>query len=348
MGLSGDIPKIERGLGSYETDHYAILGVPLTADAKQISDGYKRVAKSLRAGFVGNSEEGEKASRLFAKLVNPAKEVLAKDKERIEYDAILQLHIRRLLNEPANQSGFLWPESESAVTVRTSKNWEEVYVTTVTRLAETQYQALDSFLQISEDISELNLTYLLLKADYINPSLQGSPVVSSPTPSTGSIRSTTIPFAVPPFSPSVSSVSFSPSPATPSEPKLAPAEVRFNQALEMIERKQYKEAVSFLGIAISSQPNEARYYLHRGIAYQKQGNVGMAKADFQQALRLDPSNQEAKDSLKALLKAASEPTTPPTKSSGQKTSQPTPGSKKAAAKPKDQGGGFFGNLFKKK
>jgi tetratricopeptide (TPR) repeat protein len=117
----------------------------------------------------------------------------------------------------------------------------------------------------------------------------------------------------------------------------------------MIERKQYKEAVSFLGIAISSQPNEARYYLHRGIAYQKQGNVGMAKADFQQALRLDPSNREAQDSLKSLLKAANEPTTPPTKSSGQKTtSQPSPGAKKAPAKPKDQGGGFFGNLFKKK
>jgi len=121
----------------------------------------------------------------------------------------------------------------------------------------------------------------------------------------------------------------------------------------MIERKQYRDAVQYLNFAISAEPNVARYYLHRGIAHLKQGNTGMAKADFMQASRLEPANAELMAEVRRWLQQVTtqqpvpvpKDSVPPTRVASRQTSQ----AQKVVPPPrKEDNGGFFSRLFGRK
>jgi len=125
-------------------------------------------------------------------------------------------------------------------------------------------------------------------------------------------------------------------------PQPSPAETRFLQALDMIERKQYRAAIQYLNFAISAQPNVARYYLHRGIAHLKQGNAGMAKADFLQASRLEPNNAELMAEVRRWLQQVTTQQPVPVPSASRQTSQPQ---KVVPPSRKGESGGFWSRLF---
>ncbi len=334
MGPHSDPPRIERGLARYEPDYFAALGVPLTADAKQIKKSYLLAAKALHPDrFVGQPEAIEQANWLFAKLINPANEALSKDKDRAEYEAVIQLRIRRLV-EKGEES--LWPDTEAVRLLRRTKEWETAYVDAVKDLAGQQFSSLDQVLEKANELSELNLAYLLLKGGAANRLARRSsmpvpsPAMSSakPAPSSSTSASTTPPAAQPS------------SGAPPARPKpLSFGETRYNQAMEMIERKQYKEAIQYLGIAINAEPNQARYYLQRGLTYLKMGNSGMAKADLQKTLRLEPTNTDAQKAMKQIEASA------PQSSTGSETQPPQSSKAKADG---DQGGGLLKRLFNRK
>jgi tetratricopeptide (TPR) repeat protein len=113
----------------------------------------------------------------------------------------------------------------------------------------------------------------------------------------------------------------------------------------MIERKQYRVAIQYLNFAISAQPNVARYYLHRGIAHLKQGNAGMAKADFLQASRLEPANAELMAEVRRWLQQVTTQQPVPVPSASRQTSQ----AQKIVPPPrKEDSGGFWSRLFGKK
>ena len=83
---------IEQGLFKYEiTDHYAILGVPLNADSRQVRQQYLKIAYILHPDtFRGKTEKAKQlATKILSKLVNPAYEQLSKDRSRNEYQLIL-------------------------------------------------------------------------------------------------------------------------------------------------------------------------------------------------------------------------------------------------------------------
>jgi hypothetical protein len=173
MGSNSNVPRLNRGLARYETDHFAILGVPLTADSKGIRRGYLQAAKALHPDrFVGDPEGAERANILFAKLVNPANEVLTKERERGEYETVLKMRIKRLLETPPPD---LWPSGEAVKGLAERPDWQEEYVRRVEKLAKEQYSSMETLLEKTEQLSELNLAYLLLKAGY-----QGIP---TPSPS---------------------------------------------------------------------------------------------------------------------------------------------------------------------
>ncbi len=334
MGSNTDVPRINRGLARYETDHFAILGVPLTADSKGIRRGYLQAAKALHPDrFVGDPEGAERANLLFAKLVSPANEVLAKERERAEYEAVLKLRIQRLLESPPPD---LWPTGEAVKGLAECPDWQEEYVRRVEKLAKDQYSSMATLLETAEQLSELNLAYLLLKAGYSGiPATSSKTTTEIPTPAPSRTTLGGIPAAPP----------VQPAPPPPPTPQLSPAETRFLQALDMIERKQYRVAIQYLNFAISAQPNVARYYLHRGIAHLKQGNAGMAKADFLQASRLEPANAELMAEVRRWLQQVTtqQPTPVPA------ASRPTPQAQKGVPPPpKKEGGGFWSRLFGKK
>lgn len=77
--------------------------------------------------------------------------------------------------------------------------------------------------------------------------------------------------------------------------------VRFQQALELIQQRDHRGAIQVLNQLIQEEPNEERYYLQRGMAHLRQGHWGLAQMDFQGALRLDPDYPEAQRGLRDAL-----------------------------------------------
>ncbi|MEM9153543.1 MAG: DnaJ domain-containing protein [Cyanobacteria bacterium P01_F01_bin.33] len=377
MKPSGEAPRVTKGLGQYESDYYAVLGIPIMATDRKLRRGYIQAAKALHPDrFIGSPEKIELASWFFSKLVSPASAVLNKPSERKEYQALLRLRMKTLLKEPDES---LWPQHELTEKLRKSIALDDDYYEVVTQLAETQYEDLELALERTEVISQINLAYLLLTEGYKPPVSNSKPA----TPSSGAVRPATqpTPATAPPPRESAGSKSATPSsapppaasrpnpvappspsqtpspaasrpttppqtagsrtspPARPPEPEpnvevSPPGMKRFEQAMNMMERRQFKDAAKFFSFAISEDPQNAQFYVQRGIAYQMQRNAALAKLDFQKALELNPSESEARRRLKSL-------SGPPKASTSGRSAAP------ATKKGKDDGKqkGLFGRIF---
>jgi Flp pilus assembly protein TadD len=68
----------------------------------------------------------------------------------------------------------------------------------------------------------------------------------------------------------------------------------------LLDEQQYQSAVEELSRAVAMNPNYALAFNNRGVALAALGQSPTAAADFQQALRLDPQLQEARENLKRL------------------------------------------------
>ncbi|NMF57187.1 DnaJ domain-containing protein [Pseudanabaena yagii] len=155
--------RIERGIGQYDfNDYYAVLGLPLTAEASQVRRRYLLIAKCLHPDIHGRTpSEKQVATQYLSKLVNPAYDVLSQERERTEYSAILKLLGKRLMKR--NQT--FTPQSELAkkyLTAATDINYEQ----TIQTIAKVQYQDLDQVLEHIGLLSELNLVHILLQEGY--------------------------------------------------------------------------------------------------------------------------------------------------------------------------------------
>ncbi len=77
------------------TDYYAILGVPLGADAQWIRQSYLAIARCLHPDScpLADAAMREWTTSLFSKLASPAYQRLNSDRNRREYDLTLKLKI---------------------------------------------------------------------------------------------------------------------------------------------------------------------------------------------------------------------------------------------------------------
>ena len=82
--------QIQRGLFSGEfADHYALLGMPLFSDGKDVRKGYLKIARLLHPdSAILTSGDKQFAEQLLSKLINPAWECLVQEKTKIEYDLL--------------------------------------------------------------------------------------------------------------------------------------------------------------------------------------------------------------------------------------------------------------------
>jgi len=354
MGSRVDNPSISKGLGAYQQDYYAALGIPVSATAEQINDAYKKIArsKSLRPGFLGQTTpEGQYASWLLSRLINPAKELLLKEQERTEYDATLKLQVRRLMEDKSRDP---YPSGPLCDSLRAAADLETAYQEAVAKIASIQFDDLYGVLTQAEALSELNLTYLLCR---LYPSTKTKTSSSTganpiPTPAPVAQASPASPTSPQPVTPTGSNRI-----PTPSSPTLTPSETRFRQAVELAERGDHKQAVRFFDLAISLNGTEPEYYFERALSHERLGNRGAARADLNKVLELNPKHKKAAKVLEELGGSATTPVTPPPQQVPHRTANagknpPSTGStgtpSKNTDKGKTQGGGFLGGLFGKK
>ncbi|CAN1213086.1 hypothetical protein TUMEXPCC7403_22975 [Tumidithrix helvetica PCC 7403] len=307
--------KVNLGIGKYSLgDHYAVLGLPVHAEASQIRKRYFNIAKILHPDVYGKSpQESDLASLYLARLVSPAYNTLMQERERVEYQALLKLIVKRLMKRGEG----LEPQSEVARLLAAAPN-DLNYEKAVRSLAEQQYQVLDKALEYTGQLSELNLVYVLAQSGY-KPFAPPIIAVSSPTVGS-SIEASTSSTSNSSVSQPNSSQHSAYKPSTSSYRSTASevyapvnkttgnsggsdrnqAKQQIHLAEQYIEQKQWAFALKELRAVLQLEPTSSKCHALLGLVYVKQNLNSMAKVSFQQALKLNPQEPLALQYLKQL------------------------------------------------
>lgn len=315
--------KISQGLFQFDfTDHYAVLGVPLDAEANPIRKRYMQIARRLHPDSCKAESKADQklASDLLAKLVSPAYNQLTKERDRTEYMVILKTMAKRLVKEKDR----LKLNTEEAQQLLTSPNLDEDYKKCLQELAANEYESFSHTLERIGQISELNLVYLLRKQS------SGQSLTKSPSASKPAAAATTATTAA---SSATSSQETKKSAAATSSSTYSKVEKYYNRAEEFMKLGNLTEAVVQLKEAIKIEPKSSQCHGLLGMVYFQQKQLSMAKIHVNQALKLNPQEPVA-------LKAKQQMTKPAAKESGK--------SKGKAGKQDKSGGGLFGFFGKKK
>ena len=281
--------KIEQGLFNQDfTDHHAVLGISIDADAKQIRKRYLKIARKLHPDSFASAgeEERKQASEILSKMVNPAYEQLSQDKSASEYGVVLRLKGQQM----TEQSGSISWSSKAAKELVATNNVDQTYRSKLKELATEQYKSLDQFLKVTGQISELNLAYLIRKGGAAIPTATSTPATA--TAAAPSTKPATKP--------------------TPTHPRQHRSNIigsYLNRAKEFEDKKDYTRAILELREALQSHPKSAALHNQLANVYIKAGQPKMAKIHLSKVLDISnndgPVAQEAKLKLAALGKSAS-------------------------------------------
>jgi curved DNA-binding protein CbpA len=316
--------KIEQGLFNLDfVDYHAILGVPVDAEIKDIRKRYLGIARRLHpdSGTADTEADRQRAAEYLSKLVNPAYEKLAQEKNYTEYIVLLRLKGQQALK----QQETVVLTSDSARQVAAAGDFENTYKAALRELSDKQYQQLDKSLEIIGLISELNLVYLMRKES------RGEAVgqVRKPAPDATSkpTRSTAAPKA-----PAAA--------APPSRETLIAAYLR--RAQEFETKQDFPRAILELRDALKMDPTNSTCHSRLGVIYLKTNQATMAKIHFNKALELNPQDAVALEGKRRVegpnaKSAASKPDAKGGKSASKGGQSDTKG-----------GGGLFGLFGNKK
>jgi curved DNA-binding protein CbpA len=320
--------KIETGLFLLDefTDCHAILGVPVEADTKVIRKRYLKVAQRLHPdSFIESSEEEkELATQIFSKLVGPAYNTLCKDRERKEYLLLISLKGKQGVQQRTSIAGF----SDIARQLGTSNNLQEDYAKAVSELSELQYEDLRQSLQITGQLSELNLVYLM-RREAGDPPTRSATVTMTTTASTATSTAS---------SPKPENTTSATSPPPTVKPTIVEGYLR--RAEEYMNKNAFAQAILELRDALNMAPKDSRCHSLMGMIYLKQNQLTLAKVSIKRALELNPQDPNAlkgKIQLERLGQSLDSKSPP---SSGGK---PRPNA--STGKDTKGSGGFFGGLF---
>jgi curved DNA-binding protein CbpA len=309
-------------------DHYAILGVSIDADAKQIRLKYLQIAQKLHPDTCkGDSLEKKLASEILSKLVNPAYENLSRKSSYAEYQIVLAQIGQHL----AEKRDRITLSSEAAKELlKAGDKVELVYRKILKTLTSDQYQPLEQALLKIATISELNLVYLMLK--------QGQGIKLEEKPIT---KPTT---TQPSKQPSKATASQANNQAqteesTPTSQSRAGSYIR--RAKEYIAKGNVSQAISELRDALKIDPKNSTCHALIGQAYLRQNQLTMAQIHIKKAYQENPQDPVVLEIKQELDKLTKSKTTTNSSKSTQSSSRSD--TSKSPAKPGSNG--IFGSLF---
>ncbi|MGG6268050.1 J domain-containing protein [Leptolyngbya sp. AN03gr2] len=300
--------QIDRGLFLLDfSDFHAILGVSIEAEVKEIRKQYLKIARRLHPDSCVAASESDRqlAEQLLSKLVNPAWQNLSQDKTRTDHLLVLKMKGQGAARK-RHELNFGTPLAKQLLS---SSNADYFYRTALKDLSDRQYEHLDQAIELTVQISELNLAYLICRDGNFDS-----------TPSKSQIYATT-------------STSTAPKASTPAaQPKVESLNDQYYRRAEgYMAKGNYAQATIELRDALKIEPNSSRCHSLMGMVYLRQNQPTMAKIHFTKALSIDPQDSIALEGKHKL--------DPPTAKSTPKAS--TSSSSKSS-------GGLFGGLFGKK
>ncbi|MEG4578831.1 tetratricopeptide repeat protein [Microcoleus sp. MON1_C5] len=301
--------EMTKGLFKYDfTDQHAILGIPLDAEFNDIRKRYMKIARRLHSDTCSFESQADKdwANQFLSKVVNPAYNKFSKESDRKEYSLLLTAIGKRVAKEQAKMQ----IESEAAKQLVTAQNWEEAYKTAVSKLALKQYESVKETQEAIDQISELNMVYLLRKERVGGGGVApGSSATATTPPSKEKTAAATRDTAPPP----------------PPPPKVEPPNVQTEaycrRAQGFMDSKSYAKAILELKEAVKRDPKHSKSHALLAMCYVEQNQATMAKLEMNKALASNPEEPTALEVKKKLEQAS------------------------AKAKKGDDKPGFFASLF---
>ena len=252
-------------------DPYAVLGISVIADERQIFKRYHTLAKLLHPDRHAKSCNADKelATAIFSHLINPAYEQLKHQQKRLMAIAMLRSQARDLEQKPLS--------SQSAIAQKIMEmsppQAELFYEEAIACYAEDQYKSLDQFYQVTQQINTLNLVYLRLHQLDLQSTQKPVSILSQIE---------------------VKPVELTLNEKTDVKPVVTNyAQRHYQRAIEYVKLAKWPLAVQELRDAIKLEPNNSDYYALLGLVYFKQEFIGMARVYIHQALKLNPQNSLA-------------------------------------------------------
>ncbi len=293
-----------KGLFKYEfTDQHAILGVPLDAEFNDIRKRYMKIARRLHSDTCSFEDQADKdwANQFLSKVVNPAYNKFSKESDRKEYNLLLAAIAKRVAKEQAKMQ----IESAAAKELATAKDLEEAYKTAVGKLALKQYESVQEAQDAIDQISELNMVYLLRKERLggvvgtgVRPKEPVGCEVGTDSPATATNQTTT---ATKPSTPAT------PTPPPPTKPIVdhdSLADRACVRAQGFMESKSYAKATLELKEAVKREPKHSRAHGLLAMCYFQQNQATMAKLEVQKALASNSEEPTALEVKKKLEQAS--------------------------------------------
>ncbi len=248
-------------------DPYAMLGVSINADERQISKRYYVLAKQLHPDNYINKNKPDQAlaSAVFTQLINPAYEQLKQAKKRLDVIAIMRSEAKVLDPEKAVSIQISIIQSIAKMSAQEA---ELFYENTIKSYSNSQYYSLPQAYQVTKQLNALNIVYL-------SSQLPKHSLVNEPQPiilqqETQGIKKTL-------------------SSTTILKPDLINyAQRNYERAIEYSNQQQWNLAVQELRDAIKLEPTNSDYYALLGVVHFQQKFIGMAKVYIRQALKINP------------------------------------------------------------
>lgn len=261
----------------------------MTTDAAQIRKKFLKLAKILHPDVFGRTpEEKETATKYFSKMVSPAYQLLNSDRERGEYLATL-----RMFAQNKKQKEEV-PTLSSEIAQKLYRIPHEItYKQYVEQISPKQYETLDSIMEYTATLSELNLVYLFTQTSLGFTSGSSSAAASPVVNQSANAEATPV-----------------------AKPAQSPALRNLNMAELFISKKQWTDALKELLSAEKIDPNNAKVYALKGLVQMNQNAAAIAKASFQKALKLDPKEPTALKYINQVNAATKPPEKPPEKKGG--------------------------------
>ncbi|MBL1210558.1 DnaJ domain-containing protein [Geminocystis sp. GBBB08] len=289
------ISDLKHGLFKYDVkDYYAILGVPIDANVKDIRLRYLKIAYQLHPDTNQAKTEAEKqrASSILSKLVNPAYENLSKEKLKKESELIMSEIGRRL----ATESYKITIGSESAKKLlQEEKNTNKLYHELIEKLAPEQYQDLEKVHIKIALMSELNMVYLMSEKNIEYNKVMGVSRQSEISIGEGSISQSSgnINTSEPNLNNSIQN-------ETPKKPTVSRLDKLINSAKQHAENGNYEQGIIDLREAVKIDSNSSTAHALLGSMYVKQNNLTYGRIHINKAMVLDGNNPIAKQAQQEL------------------------------------------------